>query len=77
MNLPNGVLVWDNALSVPNTAPKSAGTYSAEIDSFGFFGFADKNCAMIIREALKNYAIFQEVEFRAVNGKTINYNFES
>ena len=68
-SLPNDVLVWENALSVPNTTPRSAGMYSVAIDSFGFFGFADKKCTTIIRDALKNYAVFQAVDFQAVDSK--------
>ena len=43
--------------------------YSSQIDPFGFANYANKICARIVLQALRNYAIFQQVEFQAVNGK--------
>ena len=43
--------------------------YSSQIDSFGFANYANKMCARVVLQALRNYAIFQQVEFQVVNGK--------
>ena len=71
-HLPSGVLIWDNALSVPTSTPQHAGSYSVAIESFGFSGVVDKVCAAVIREALINYAVFRPVHFEAINSEMRN-----
>ena len=58
-----------NRLAVPRTKSMNAGSYSSQIDSFGFANYTNRMCARIVLQALRNYAIFQPVEFQAVNGK--------
>lgn len=63
------IIVNGNRLAIPRTKSTNAGTYSAQIDSFGFTNYANKTCAKIVLQALRNYAIFQPVEFQAISGK--------
>lgn len=64
-----GVIISGNRLTIPRTRSVNAGTYAAQIDSFGFANYANETCATIVLQALRNYAIFQPVEFQAINGK--------
>lgn len=64
-----GLIISGNRLTIPRTRSINAGTYTAQIDSFGFVNYANKTCATIVLQALRNYAIFQPVEFQAINGK--------
>ncbi len=64
-------------MEIPRTTSTSAGTYSSQIDSFGFANRANKMCATIILQALRHYAIFQPVEFQAINGGKVTQHFQT
>ena len=64
--------IGSNRLVIPQTSSRSTGTYSAQIHSFGFANYANGTCAMIVLQALKNYAVFQPMEFHAINGKVVS-----
>ena len=68
-NLLKDVRVKDSTLLIPQTAPRHAGDYSVSITSFGLPNGINKTCARIVLEALRNYAVFQSVEFDAKNSK--------
>lgn len=65
-----------NRLEIPRTMSTNAGTYSSQIDSFGFANRVN-TCAMIVLQALRNYAIFQPVEFQATNGGKVTQHFQT
>lgn len=58
-----------DTLMISRTNHEDAGVYSVVIDSFGFPSLSNRECATIILQALKNYAIFQRVEFHAFTSK--------
>ena len=68
-NVLEDVRVRNNILLVPQTTPRHAGDYSVSITSFGLFNSVNKTCSRIVLAALKNYAVFQSVEFDAKNSK--------
>ena len=68
------ITVNGNRLEIPRTTSTSAGTYSSRIDSFGFANRVNRTCATIVLQALRNYAIFQPVEFQAISGGKVTYS---
>lgn len=63
------VRVRDNKLLIPQTTPRNAGDYSVSITSFGLPNSVNEKCSRIVLAALKNYAVFQSVDFDAKNSK--------
>lgn len=68
-NILEDVRVRNNILRIPRTTPRHAGDYSVSITSFRLLNSVNRTCARIVIEALKNYAVFQKVEFHAKSSK--------
>lgn len=69
VNMIQGVRIRNNRIDIPQTNPSHAGSYSVSVTSFGLSNNVDVTCSRIVLEALKNYAIFQNVEFHTESSK--------
>lgn len=65
----SGFMITDSRLAIARTSPKDAGIYSVKIDSFGVSNVTSDGCANTAFQVLRNYAVFNEVEFYAFNSK--------